>query len=61
MSALQPHPLNRSFEWQPARGPRRIVSERQVRSWDERGFFVLENAFDPQTIAEVVSETDRYE
>jgi ectoine hydroxylase-related dioxygenase (phytanoyl-CoA dioxygenase family) len=55
------HAQNREFVWQPLARPLRVLSAAQARSWDERGFFVLEDAFDAATISEVVAETDHYE
>jgi ectoine hydroxylase-related dioxygenase (phytanoyl-CoA dioxygenase family) len=55
------HALNREFNWQPLARPLRVLSEAQARSWDERGFFVIEDAFDAATVAEVTAETDEYE
>ena len=57
----EPHALNTSFEWTDLGRPLRLVGEEQARSWDERGFFVLEDAFDADTIARVERETDRHE
>jgi ectoine hydroxylase-related dioxygenase (phytanoyl-CoA dioxygenase family) len=56
------HPLNRGFEWQPAAaGPRRRVTAEQALSFNERGFFVLEDAIDRDTIARVIEEIDPWE
>ncbi len=57
----QLHPLNRGFEWVPVRGPFRIISEEQARSFNERGFFAMERAIDPGTIARVIDEIDPWE
>ena len=46
-----PHPWSRDFAWQPPRGAFRRIDARQARSWDEHGYFVLEDAFDPATMA----------
>ena len=56
-----PHAWNRDFRWQPAKGPFRLISAAQARSWDERGFFVLEDAFDAATVARLVAEIDPFE
>ncbi len=37
---------NHGFTWKPARGPFRLIDEAQARSFNERGFFLLENALD---------------
>jgi phytanoyl-CoA hydroxylase len=58
---LGPHALNRDFEWQPRRGPFRIVTPEQATSYNENGFFVLEDAFDPDTVEAVIAEIDPWE
>jgi ectoine hydroxylase-related dioxygenase (phytanoyl-CoA dioxygenase family) len=55
------HALNRGFEWIPARGPFRRVTEEQARSFNERGFFVMENALDAATVARAIREIDPFE
>lgn len=55
------HPHNRSFSWEPHRGPYRRVTPEQARDYDERGFFVLDDAFDAPTLERVVSEIDPWE
>jgi len=52
------HPLNRGFEWKPVVGPFRRISDEQARSFNEQGFFVLEDAIDRDTIARVIAEID---
>src|SRR5579863_5339337 len=52
------HPLNRGFEWREVRGPFRRISDAHARSFNQRGFFVLDDAIDPATIARVVAEID---
>jgi ectoine hydroxylase-related dioxygenase (phytanoyl-CoA dioxygenase family) len=55
------HRWNDTFEWVPARGPFRRLTEEQARAYDEQGFFILEGAFDPDTITRVREEIDPYE
>src|SRR5271163_3747523 len=55
------HPLNHGFAWTPVRGPFRLITHDQARSFNERGFFVLENAVDPTTIARVRDAIDPFE
>ena len=50
------HELNKDFRWEPRGGPYRRITEEQARAYDEQGFFVLEDAFDPVTMEEVVAE-----
>src|SRR5450755_3607723 len=52
------HPLNRGFEWKPVVGPFRRITAEQARSFNENGFFVLEDAIDQQTIARAIAEID---
>ncbi|HTO55952.1 MAG TPA: phytanoyl-CoA dioxygenase family protein [Myxococcota bacterium] len=56
-----PHPWSHGFDWQPPRGPFRRISAAQAQSWDERGFFVLEDAFDAATVARVTEEIAPFE
>lgn len=58
---FEPHPLNRSFEWWPPRGPFRRVTVEQARGWDEDGYFLLEDAFDATTIRAVTDAIDPLE
>ena len=55
------HELNKDFRWKPRGGPYRRITEEQARAYDEQGFFVLEDAFDPVTMEEVVAEIDPME
>ena len=58
---MKRHPQNAAFHWQSRKGPLRRVSEEQARQYDELGFFVMEDAFDAETIAELTSEIDPIE
>ncbi|HEX7034890.1 MAG TPA: phytanoyl-CoA dioxygenase family protein [Pseudomonadales bacterium] len=55
------HPWNVDFRWRIPPGPYRALSAEQARRFDEQGYVVLEDVFDPQTIAEVTAELDAYE
>jgi phytanoyl-CoA hydroxylase len=57
----EPHAWSHGFEWCAPRGPYRRISAEQARSWDERGFFVLEDAFDAATVARVAEEIAPFE
>ena len=52
------HPRNQRFEWTVRPGPFRLVDAAQARSWNERGFFVLEDAFTKEEVARVVAAID---
>ncbi len=43
------------------RGPFRLITDEQARSFNERGFFVLENAIDPAAIVRVRDAIDPFE
>jgi ectoine hydroxylase-related dioxygenase (phytanoyl-CoA dioxygenase family) len=55
------HPLNHGFTWVPVRGPFRLITDEQARSFNERGFFVLENAIEPATVVRVREAIDPFE
>jgi ectoine hydroxylase-related dioxygenase (phytanoyl-CoA dioxygenase family) len=57
----RPHPLNDGFTWTDHHGPFRVVTEAQAAAYDEEGFFVLEDALDPDTVARVEAEIDPIE
>ena len=65
MTASRPaprrHELNQGFEWIDHAGPFRVVNHEQARRYDELGFFVLEDAVDPETLAAVTAATDPFE
>ena len=55
------HPLNTDFTWQDLRGPFRRITEAQARSYDEHGYFLLEDAFDADEMAAVMAAIDPVE
>ena len=55
---VAPHPLNDGFTWTDHAGPYRVLRDDQVAAYDEHGFFVLEDALDPSTVAAVRTEID---
>jgi ectoine hydroxylase-related dioxygenase (phytanoyl-CoA dioxygenase family) len=55
------HPWNRGFTWSAPGGAPRRLSSTQLRDWSERGCFVLEDAFDADTVREVIAEIDPWE
>ncbi len=58
---MKKHELNRSFSWEERQGPFRLISEEQAQGYNERGFFVLEDAFDPETVAALLAEIEPIE
>ncbi len=61
MNVPELHPLNDGFTWAPATGPWRRIRAEQAQSYDERGFLVLEDAFDAGTMARLIAEIDPHE
>ena len=57
----RPHPRNRGFEWSVRQGPFRIINEEQARSWNERGYFLLREAFTPAEVSAVLADIDPIE
>lgn len=57
----QRHKWNQAFEWEPARGPFRRISDEQARAYDEQGFFVFEGAFSTDEVARIREEIDPFE
>ena len=55
------HELNQGFDWIDHAGPFRVVNHEQARRYDELGFFVLEDAVDPETLAAVTAAIDPFE
>jgi phytanoyl-CoA hydroxylase len=61
LDALERHPWNVGFEWEPRRGPFRRLTAAQVAQFDELGFIVVEDAVEPATLARVTAEIDQFE
>lgn len=55
------HELNTTFSWGEHEGPFRAVSTEQARQYDERGYFVLEDALDPGDVRAVRAAIDPFE
>ena len=58
MSALPHHPWNTDFTWTDHRGPFRLITAEQMAAFDEREFFVIEDAVDAATIAALIEAID---
>ena len=56
-----PHELNHDFAWHTVEAPYRLITEQQAHDYDELGYFVLEDAFDPETTEAVIAEIDPFE
>jgi phytanoyl-CoA hydroxylase len=61
MSTVMRHRLNVDFAWVPTNPPFRGVTKEQAAAFDELGYFVVEGAFDPETVAEVTAVIDPIE
>jgi len=61
MTALARHPWNSGFTWPDHPGPFRLVTPEQARAYDDDGFFVLEDAVAPGTIAELCAEIEPFD
>ncbi|MGA0602930.1 phytanoyl-CoA dioxygenase family protein [Caulobacter sp. KR2-114] len=55
------HKLNTQFGWKPTRPPYRRLTADQARQYDEQGYFLLENAFSAEELAEVRAAIDPLE
>jgi len=55
------HPRNTSFTWSDHAGPFRRLTAEQVRSYDELGFFVLEDALNPDEVTGLAAAIDPLE
>jgi len=55
------HALNTGFRWERHEGPFRRITAEQAQSYDDNGFFVLEDAFDADEMAMVIGELDPQE
>ncbi len=51
--ALEPHPWNTEFVWDDHEPPFRTVTPEQARQFDEAGYFVIEDAFTAEEMAEL--------
>ncbi len=58
---LAPHPWNHGFTWPDHPGPFRRVTPEQARAYDEDGFFVLEDAVDPDTVAALTEAIEPFD
>ena len=55
-TTLEPHPWNAGYEWQDHDGPFTTVTDDQARQFDERGYFIIEDAFTPDQMARLDEE-----
>ncbi|MDE0700535.1 MAG: phytanoyl-CoA dioxygenase family protein [Acidimicrobiaceae bacterium] len=60
-AAFKLHPWNRDFSWNSVSALPSALSPDQTAAFDNRGFFVIEDLLDQDTLAEVVDEIDALE
>jgi len=58
---MQLHPWNSGFLWHMPSGPYRRATTEQARAYDEQGYFLLEDALDPEMVAAIRAEIDPWE
>ncbi|HCC45006.1 MAG TPA: hypothetical protein DEQ32_11435 [Gammaproteobacteria bacterium] len=58
---IKKHSLNQSFTWHDAEPPFHIINDRQCVSWNESGYFLLENAFDQSELDRLIKAIDPFE
>ena len=61
MTSAVRHSLNEAFTWVRRQPPFRGITAEQAAAYDELGYFVVEGAFGPETVAEVMAEIDPIE
>ena len=61
MTTAVRHSLNEAFTWVRRQPPFRVITAEQAAAYDELGYFVVEGAFEPETVAEVLAEIDPIE
>jgi len=55
------HPWNKSFTWQPHTAASGAVTQTQIDQFDELGYFVVEDLYTPEELAELTRLTDEAE
>ena len=55
------HDNNKEFSWSVPAGPYKFFSDKDVECFNENGFVVVEDAFSPQEVKEVIEQIDPYE
>ncbi len=58
---MKKHPLNEDFSWSDHTGPFRVIDEGQARGYDRDGYFLLEDAFEPEILEGLLAELDPLE
>ena len=55
------HENNKGFEWSMPNGPYEFLSPQHIKSFDENGYAVVEDAFTPEEIEKVLEKIDPFE
>ena len=55
------HENNKGFEWSMPDGPYEFLNPEQIKSFDENGYTVIEDAFNPEEIEKVLEKIDPFE
>ena len=55
------HSMSSGFEWTDAAAPFRIINDEQAYSWNEDGYFLLKNVFEPALLSAVMEAIDPLE
>ena len=55
------HPWNKSFTWQSHTAASGVVTQAQIDQFDELGYFVVEDLYSPEELAELTRITDEAE
>ena len=58
---MKPHPWNKSFSWQSHTAASGAVTQTQIDQFDELGYFVVEDLYSPEELAELTRITDEAE
>ena len=55
------HANNKTFKWNIPEGPYSFFSDEDINCFNEGGFVVIEDAFSPAEVAQVIDQIDPYE
>ena len=55
------HENNKGFEWSMPTGPYKFLSPEQIKSFDENGYAIVEDAFTSEEIEKVLEKIDPFE
>lgn len=58
---LTRHEFNTDYTWQPVTGATSYLTEAQLASWNENGYFLIEDAFDAEKLAQTIAAIDPFE